>query len=1000
MILFIQILFFFVLGLRAYGQSSYKLNDFSDLNASSSLVEVPKDAIAESVGIGFSSQHIKAVSENGRWILTQRDPISNPKHPFRIYEVAGNKISEVYKEFPVNPEPNAYPVFRGDEVIYTVTKNGEYYLYNYELGPDKFPTNSIANRIKNYNVVRYNLSTNEEQMITDSMIYNGSVISITEMSAMNIQMADGTTLERDPNFANNTHFDEKFNYGIKYTSQGVIVSDLSGPIIEKAAYLNGREALQFMTDGSGNTVGLYFWSLSFRRLTYFNFREKKGIAYDEFPSWINSQVGALKRNLMFNQNSQKMSWLGYDSSDYGSWIVTTNPKDPSPQITSQKLTQVSVPSAVFPENSNSVCYVKIVGRYDCYDMQNSGLKYSFRDFSKSQGHFQFYRLSGGKAFIVTESSIKLISTQQIQVPKIGMKKSLLALDANQILSQFITYKPLPKKPQVTSSIYDSNLKSIDLDTQEAIEFLYKMINEKSELNIRERIISQTIWELLADDKWKSIKAYILFRSRFSKNEELALSARLFYDLSVQVRDLIFKTEFSGKNKILEKLKKELTAELEVYKSPGSLYGVTIDRIKELLTSMGSAMSLFTLAEKEQYADWMAERLVEYTAARDPLIQQMFTSKVYKFTYNALLPYFQIKPKNLVDLTVALDTSSKRLQLVRVTSVQENSNPINGAGFYTRVLSSVDSRDYEELFEQNFRWKTGTQFFHGHVQIKKDSKSASIVSEKLSPAYDEYLKDHILKGVLVVGSNMSEGKALVGNYIKYFSEMGFQFTQYYQVKDTKAYLKEQMSGAEPMDYFIKEAHSDGDEKNLFRIPTVSVLYRAEKKMGNQTEVIELLHADPGSSAAELVSNQDFADWMRQRIASHNTEIMYINGSCWSDKKAVFEVASAKSPKFLNIPATTVTYTFSNDPANGLRTLITALREQKTFAEIRQALESSKYYASYKGDRFIFPDQQEYKDKITNYLPENVDIQIQIQQYVQSKWQPYTLDHHVDENLKNQ
>lgn len=82
---------------------------------------------------------------------------------------------------------------------------------------------------------------------------------------------------------------------------------------------------------------------------------------------------------------------------------------------------------------------------------------------------------------------------------------------------------------------------------------------------------------------------------------------------------------------------------------------------------------------------------------------------------------------------------------------------------------------------------------------------------------------------------------------------------------------------------------------------------------------------------------------------------------------------------------------------MRSLIQSLREQRDFAGIREELEKSKHYPAKTGDRYIFPDEKEYKDKITHYLPENVDIQIKIQKSMAGKWKAYSLDHHVDENL---
>ena len=72
----------------------------------------------------------------------------------------------------------------------------------------------------------------------------------------------------------------------------------------------------------------------------------------------------------------------------------------------------------------------------------------------------------------------------------------------------------------------------------------------------------------------------------------------------------------------------------------------------------------------------------------------------------------------------------------------------------------------------------------------------------------------MTGLVIVGSSLrSFSRTLLENYVSYFEREGFYFSSL-DVEDFETFFKDSISSCE-LDYFLKESHSDGDERNVFR-----------------------------------------------------------------------------------------------------------------------------------------------------------------------------------------
>ena len=133
-------------------------------------------------------------------------------------------------------------------------------------------------------------------------------------------------------------------------------------------------------------------------------------------------------------------------------------------------------------------------------------------------------------------------------------------------------------------------------------------------------------------------------------------------------------------------------------------------------------------------------------------------------------------------------------------------------------------------------------------------------------------------------------------------------------------------------------------------------------------------------------------MQKRDAEGGSELLYLNSSCWSKSKAVYEVGAAATDKLLNIPTTTSMQTFSDNPKNPMRLTLDSIRDEKSFSDIRASLKEDKGYSSGEKNRFIFPDEEEYRSKITKVVAKPLNVKMEMEQLEGSSWVPYSIEDH--------
>ncbi|MFN8370779.1 MAG: hypothetical protein U0T83_09185 [Bacteriovoracaceae bacterium] len=266
-----------------------------------------------------------------------------------------------------------------------------------------------------------------------------------------------------------------------------------------------------------------------------------------------------------------------------------------------------------------------------------------------------------------------------------------------------------------------------------------------------------------------------------------------------------------------------------------------------------------------------------------------------------------------------------------------------------------------------QWKAGGKRFKSELKMTVMEKGMAIKDEP-SPDYKKMWEGG-LSGMVIIGSNHRKSPRIVDEYISYYQDKKFTCGKKGSISNLKLFMKEAISSGK-IDYFMKEAHSDGDEKNIFRIDKKS--FFIECRNAKAHEDVKIIFPDMtkellNKNEDELVSNNEFGEWIRAREKTGGSPLVYFNSSCWSAKnKAVNELEAAASPYLIEIPTLTESYTFFNKSFSTKQALFTAFRNKKSYEDIRKELRKNSNYANKKIDFFIFPDDPEYDEYIRKVL----------------------------------
>ena len=291
----------------------------------------------------------------------------------------------------------------------------------------------------------------------------------------------------------------------------------------------------------------------------------------------------------------------------------------------------------------------------------------------------------------------------------------------------------------------------------------------------------------------------------------------------------------------------------------------------------------------------------------------------------------------------------------------------------------------KIFDGWINWGLeGGASYRAHLRIQAkppDFIKRLLSNRKKSPDYQDVWSDRRMTGIMIIGSSLRPfSKTLVEEYVSYFEGGGFRFESI-EAPGFKPFFLEKISSCE-LDYFLKESHSDGDERNVFRFNSDNHILRGSRHDSRgEREVIYLAFPPPfymrGKPRTELLSNHELGQAIAERERAGCGEITYFNTSCWAHVKARSEIEAVGSDLFLNIPSQSMSDTFLNEKGDAIRELIHSYRQGLDFEGFRRRLRQNKGYASGKINDYIFPDESRYIGKIFQHIAVPMDIQIDLE-----------------------
>ncbi len=406
---------------------------------------------------------------------------------------------------------------------------------------------------------------------------------------------------------------------------------------------------------------------------------------------------------------------------------------------------------------------------------------------------------------------------------------------------------------------------------------------------------------------------------------------------------------------------------------------------ELLNPLRSHFSFLASPERERYIDRFSDAIAS-SASDNSELSGIFGSKIYYFAHRSVASFFGKDDHNPIsDLTLVRQPDG-------FTPYILGSAPINGEvdgktdfGFYLKKLAPIPVKKsgVGPLPVENperFSWEHAGSHYKADIKLYSHGSGQNLIEDSDAFPYPLLWKDDKLSGIMIVGSNGGDEIEHTKNgYLSFYRNQGYHFESKPKEVRTYSFLKDQiMSGK--VDYLIKHAHSDGDEKHLFRYGTSSEVWKGVKKNGNKTE--DLYVVTPTSvNSTDLLGNSEFGDWIRQR----QTPLVFFNASCSSHHKAVNEVAAA-GKNLIDIPTLSTTFFFRDTPGYATRSMLVGFLAQKNYKDIRSLMEDDLSYKSRGFNVWIFPDEYDYKKNIELVVEGPIDTQIQLQK----DGQPYFLD----------
>ncbi len=292
------------------------------------------------------------------------------------------------------------------------------------------------------------------------------------------------------------------------------------------------------------------------------------------------------------------------------------------------------------------------------------------------------------------------------------------------------------------------------------------------------------------------------------------------------------------------------------------------------------------------------------------------------------PFFKVVQDT--ETSIIIISSERDLKLSPYDDPTENIEDIGINFFQTSVNSKKDIR------EINYNGKSYTL----ELVQKRLKDKFGLFKRQIKPRLDEMWKDKELTGTILIDQEFtSDGNWLVDEYKEYYKQQGFEFARARKISVEEAFIKPFTSGS--IDYLVTEHSGDitfstnpqvlvGTRRTSKGLEKVQIIYTSAEELSEARSLMYTLDMDHELPRLIHIRNAN----------KSNTELIFINGQCFSAGELRQLAERVDSSFFTYIAPSTIAETFSNSSASPLQVLITGIRQGLNYSEIKDQMKKSQ------------------------------------------------------------
>lgn len=399
----------------------------------------------------------------------------------------------------------------------------------------------------------------------------------------------------------------------------------------------------------------------------------------------------------------------------------------------------------------------------------------------------------------------------------------------------------------------------------------------------------------------------------------------------------------------------------------------------ILNPLNEIMKKLPMNEWEYFVDQISESLTSHFRSTYSL--DSIKSIIYNYIYSKISSIMGKLEPVKTELTYLRGRRYIQPIIISTDIINDIPNKKSEDSKVGIHLILLDDLKFENYTSDNFQkfnlkvdWTVNGKRYQGHLSAQVDDVQKEILPKGNRPDYQSMLKDHVLTGMVLIGSN--HGKSILHHLYEYrLYLMNNHFTnnvnQNKSLIDLKQEVQSKIESTE-IDYLIKDHHLGGGYDNVIQISKFGNIEVHEKKnaSGIVLERVYLIYPVIEKNENNInITNRDFANWFKIRDQKKGGQFLLITASCLAIVPSIRLIEAVQSKNFVPIPA--LEYTtgiFGLDENFAESPLWDGIRKQKDYSWIRSEYDvfKTKPYNKEAKFNFQYPDEEAYTESISKNL----------------------------------